>query len=1352
MRSDAIDDQQVRRCYKTDRNVLDITPNLKRKEARPPQPFSEFAEHANLVLLGDAGAGKTHLFEEVASTTGGQCLKARAFLLTPTIPASATLFVDALDETRSGRGDQDTINALVKKLFEVRPRKVRISCRVADWLGETDLAALQTYFQQHSGVTVLALQTLSPSEQVSVLTADRSSGASATSAEANAFLFEAENRGLREFTLNPQNLLMLWDAVKAGQSWPTTRKELFELSTALLLREHNKAQQRREAGKFDGRELRDAAGAICAMRLVSDVLGVSLLGNGDGPELPSYRSLADVDAEKAQAALGRRVFIAGPNPESMDYAHRTIAEYLGAGWIAGRVQNGLPIGRVLALIGVDGHPASELRGLHAWLAVLSPDNANRLIESDPYGVLTYGDAASLSPGSRRYLLEALARLSEKDPWFRSGRWESPALGMLARPDMIRSFRAILNSSTANFGLRSVVVDALAAGPPMPAMLPDLVAVLASEQLPFAQRAGAMTALERLGQSGTNALVAFCKCNPPLTENVLRLRTLIIAHRFSADFAAADVTNLLADVMNCGIELAVGTLRVIGESLPFSAIPDVLNGIQPPVRTHPAAAQPPRSRRSNLSQVASSIVQILFRYLREASGTAPPSDILRWLRLRYAFREQYQASRDEEIAAELKESPEVLRAITILYFDALHSDEKRFSCWDECHALTLNTVRRDALSRCLIDCLTRVPSGSKKEALLFQIALTQCWTDEAWADRRFEELASLAEQRPALKPVFERGIHDDIPQWRQDETEREIARKTKNASDLAATLANFSREIADVRAGKAIDWLAWGANIYFAQVDDIDASLTPQVRLASVVGEDNARAMLEGFGVFLERPGLPSPSEAAAVAVTGRRETWWIALLAGLEEAWDGREETDLFSDAFWRSALAIQLVAPLFEYKEQRRKILRWREAILETRPELAREAYEAVACVYLGAGQEYIEGLHDLLHEPALAAFRDDVALVLLDAFRFPPPYALSDLLDCALAASARRDDLLRIVRRVVAEPPCDKPELSDRWLVTGFLLSPSEFEPMLKGRLAADRNAAWPLRDLTGGEHGQGPTFPLTIAQAESITALMGALFPEAHHSSGVMQGNRNPWDATDFIGRVINSLSALPHAAATEALERLAADPDLSSYQDTVRHALAQQRTRRRDAEYHRPNWDKSVAGFANGPPANVGDLCALAVAQLEDIAVHIRSANTDFYRQFWNLNSWSRPTTTRPEEACRDALLTLLRPRMAARETTAEPEGHMVDDKRADIAVARPGMKVLVELKKDTHLEVWSAAQEQLDRFYTRDPEAKGFGIYGVFWFAEKEKKLPGANNRDGDGAGIRCAAPRKRTVTNRRDCL
>jgi hypothetical protein len=40
---------------------------------------------------------------------------------------------------------------------------------------------------------------------------------------------------------------------------------------------------------------------------------------------------------------------------------------------------------------VGGHPAPELRGLHAWLAVHLPEFAPRLIEADPYGVLTYGE-------------------------------------------------------------------------------------------------------------------------------------------------------------------------------------------------------------------------------------------------------------------------------------------------------------------------------------------------------------------------------------------------------------------------------------------------------------------------------------------------------------------------------------------------------------------------------------------------------------------------------------------------------------------------------------------------------------------------------------------------------------------------------------------------------------------------------------------------------------------------------------------------------------------------------------------------------------------------------------------------
>ena len=161
---------------------------------------------------------------------------------------------------------------------------------------------------------------------------------------------------------------------------------------------------------------------------MSDIEAVSLTDNDASLAIPSYRGLSMVPPEKVIAALGRRVFVAGPAPESVDYAHRTTAEYLGAAWLAHAVRNGMPFGRLQALIGIDGHPAPELRGLHAWLAVHLPEHADRLIDTDPYGVLTYGDAASLPRSSCAHLVRALGRLSQTDPWFRSGNWQSPAIG------------------------------------------------------------------------------------------------------------------------------------------------------------------------------------------------------------------------------------------------------------------------------------------------------------------------------------------------------------------------------------------------------------------------------------------------------------------------------------------------------------------------------------------------------------------------------------------------------------------------------------------------------------------------------------------------------------------------------------------------------------------------------------------------------------------------------------------------------------------------------------------------------------------------------------------------------------
>ena len=177
----------------TDRNVRQITPSPQGGEDQQSLPFSTFSEKENIVLLGDPGAGKSYLFRESSEEVGGRCLTARAFLNIPAFLPDAILFIDGLDERRAGRSDRGTVDAIVQKLFAAAPAKVRISCRAVDWLGESDLAAFQPYFERSGDAVVLNLECLSPEEQRAVLAAQ-----GMTAADADAFIQEAEARGLAD--------------------------------------------------------------------------------------------------------------------------------------------------------------------------------------------------------------------------------------------------------------------------------------------------------------------------------------------------------------------------------------------------------------------------------------------------------------------------------------------------------------------------------------------------------------------------------------------------------------------------------------------------------------------------------------------------------------------------------------------------------------------------------------------------------------------------------------------------------------------------------------------------------------------------------------------------------------------------------------------------------------------------------------------------------------------------------------------------------------------------------------------------------------------------------------------------
>ena len=146
------------------------------------------------------------------------------------------------------------------------------------------------------------------------------------------------------------------------------------------------------------------------------------------------------------------------------------------------------------------------------------------------------------------------------------------------------------------------------------------------------------------------------------------------------------------------------------------------------------------------------------------------------------------------------------------------------------------------------------------------------------------------------------------------------------------------------------------------------------------------------------------------------------------------------------------------------------------------------------------------------------------------------------------------------------------------------------------------------------------------------------------------------------------------------RVLADPALSRWRDALSRARDAQRVTRRDASYRHPTIEQVCRTLNGGTPANAADLAALVMDRLGEIARKIRGGPTSDWHQYWNVDQYNRPTGEKPEDACRDNLLSDLEDKLKRLGIDAQPEGQYANGKRADIRVYFGGFNVPVEIKK------------------------------------------------------------------------
>jgi hypothetical protein len=337
-----------------------------------------------------------------------------------------------------------------------------------------------------------------------------------------------------------------------------------------------------------------------------------------------------------------------------------------------------------------------------------------------------------------------------------------------------------------------------------------------------------------------------------------------------------------------------------------------------------------------------------------------------------------------------------------------------------------------------------------------------------------------------------------------------------------------------------------------------------------------------------------------------------------------------------------------------------------------------------------------------------------------------LDDLLKAALRY-LNDDQMKEIINEKLALPRLDATQRV-YWLAAGLVVAPRDYEAVLSVFVGKSRAR---IQGLSAFFSDRFDRWIVREGMHESSLAYLVRMFapicsPErprgAHWVSPAMQ-------TADFVRSLINRLGGTPSEAADEEIKKLLGNGSLSKWHSTLRHAQHTQRVSYREATFRHPTISEACQTLDNRAPANAADLAALTSDYLCELALEIRHGNTDQFKQFWNVDRHARPSTPRPEDACRDTLVERLRDRLRKLGVEAQPEGHYADDKRADIRVsyAAPNlsMAIPIEIKRDSHRDLWQAMSDQLIELYTRDPESKGRGVFLAFWFGGKGMPAPPA---------------------------
>lgn len=1274
-------------------------------------PFSEFETIRNIIILGDPGSGKTELLRSRHKINGGVFTKAANFINRPIKCEGGDYYIDALDERRTSTNKRAMVDEISGKLWEVQPDNFRLASRKQDWLGDVDLEIFRDYFEENGGYIVVSLMPLTDAELISVLDAIGIDSP-------GQFIDAAKAKNLDGLLQNPQNAIMLARAVSGG-IWPSTRREVFTAATEFLLREYNNNKATSGDIHFTAEELRDTAGELCALRLIADLPGYRLHHQGESEhDGLYYREVRPERQELISAALQRPVFRGTDEHDCLDTVHRTLAEFMAGQWLASRIDTDLPPARLDALIGREGFPVTALRGLYAWLPVFSRKHSEHYIKADPLGILTNGDVFSFTVQSKRALLESLCDFASRTPRFSTWGESAEQLKALGIPELKSEIITLLENRDTSHSMRLAVLRMIS---------PDLAREEAIRELcrslfhqvydNFYETQEVLSVLCCDWQNNRQWILNLMQTINGIPDT-LRLMGQIISLMPEEDFEPHYLAELLIGYLTFPEMMPLGYFYGIYNKFSNGNTLEVLKIFKSLI--------PARSIQwQNASQVYNIISQMIYRLLRcdflsEDEDLILCLDVLDWL-----SSKSYQNDNERFINIVSMHKPRITEWVSGKVRAGSDGEINFINFADN-----LINKTRGVISYCeIISILTdAVNSGSltgtgRENA--YTAALTLSIRGENLYEKELDILMKMADDDVVLSGLQEKTLFTRVDseyferaiQFRLQSKEKEIYIDKMNA--LCKEAASLEDEDTKRELLHEASRIYWGENLYVQSLD------SPSERLSHLFHPHNIQYICDELKLLLNSNSFPDFENVIRVSLETTSHPDGLCLLTAAEMYFQENQSFNLVSDNVLRVLLVLELTAnAMYSIKngqERRNYKFPWMIWI-----EVHKTSFISdTLLTFLSCTQIKNPAYHSkkLLVSRLLTAGNAEVWPKMLHILRNDIEnslYILSEVL-------RREDDysgLKTIIHEIKNGPDSLSVESHDMWNALLFIIGNIEDCELFIDSISCRTEAVFYFQELAGlGIYDDKPAINLPAERAGKLLSVLIPIFPDRDTrrvNDGYFNSSRHTRrdDGEHLISRLVSVLAADSSTLSSFSLKELAEAHHDSAWCDDLRQALQTQMRRCRDTEYKQPSWREVKATLKNFQPANSADLHALLCEHLSQIAGTIRSANTDIWKFFWNEDSNGNVTAPKIENSGTDVLITLLTPLLNVHEVRLEPEAHMARNKRADISATYfDQLKILIEVKRHYHSDVWTAAENQLQKLYTPDPQSDGYGIYLVFWFGD-----------------------------------